>query len=87
MANQARKESQVPMVPPAWHPVVITTHPDTPPPPLRCPKCDGSLAYRATAFDRGERVERWDRLECRVHGAFVYRHRTRRLRVNRQVRP
>jgi hypothetical protein len=80
MSKRLRKESQVPMAPSTtWRPIVITVYPDTPAPALRCPQCDVSLVYSATAVASRER-ERWDRLECRAHGAFVYRHRTRTLR-------
>ena len=75
------KGSPAPMAPStAWRPIVITVYPDTPAPALRCPQCDVSLVYSATAVSRHEQLERWDRLECHDHGAFVYRHRTRNLR-------
>jgi hypothetical protein len=63
-----------------WRPVVITVYPETPAPALRCPQCDVSLVYSATALGSREQLERWDRLDCQAHGAFVYQHRTRKLR-------
>ena len=84
MSKRLRKESQVPMEPSAtWRPIVVTVYPETPAPALRCPQCDGSLVYSATAVGNCEQLERWDRLECHDHGAFVYRHRTRTLRPDR----
>jgi len=82
MSKRLRKESQVPIASSTtWRPIVITVYPDTPAPALRCPRCDVSLVYRATALGSREQLERWDRLECQAHGAFVYRHRTRKLRL------
>ena len=63
-----------------WRPIVITVYPETPAPALRCPQCDAFLVYSATALGSRDQLERWDRLECHDHGAFVYRHRTRKLR-------
>ena len=82
MSKRLRKESQVPIEASTttWRPIVITVYPETPAPALRCPQCDVSLVYSATALDSREQLERWDRLECHDHGAFVYRHRTRKLR-------
>jgi len=68
-----------------WRPIVITVYPETPAPALRCPQCDVSLVYSATALGSREQLERWDRLECHNHGAFVYRHRTRKLRPDSQA--
>jgi hypothetical protein len=58
----------------------ITAHPDRPPPQLLCPSCDLPLVYRQTAMSGVNPPERWDYLECRAHGIYVYRHRTRKLR-------
>jgi hypothetical protein len=38
------------------------------------------LIYRRTAIGGVVPVERWDYYDCRFCGAFVYRHRTKRLR-------
>lgn len=58
----------------------VTTSPDTPPPPLRCPTCDRPLAYRRTVISGLKPPERWDHFDCRHCGEFVYRDRTRTLR-------
>jgi len=59
---------------------VFTSTPDTPAPYLLCPICDLPLAYRQTVLSGVKPVERWDYLDCRTCGAFVYRDRTRKLR-------
>jgi hypothetical protein len=58
----------------------FTTFPDTPAPDLLCPVCDRPLVYRQTVINGVKPIERWDYLECRPCGPFVYRHRTRKLR-------
>jgi hypothetical protein len=59
---------------------VFTSMPNSPPPQLLCPNCNGPLAYRQTVIGGIKPVERWDYLECRTCGQFVYRDRTRKLR-------
>lgn len=58
----------------------FTSSPETPAPNLLCPQCQRSLVYRQTVFNGVNPIERWDYLECRMCGAFEYRHRTRKLR-------
>jgi CheY-like chemotaxis protein len=64
------------------HPRFATTSPPSPPPALRCPRCDGTLTYECShvggVSDRY--AEQWDDFTCSTCGAFEYRHRTRRLR-------
>jgi len=88
MSKRLRKESQVPIEASTttWRPIVITVYPETPAPALRCPQCDAFLVYSATALGSRDQLERWDRLECHDHGAFVYRHRTRKLRPDNHGR-
>ena len=59
---------------------LVTSRPDTLPPPLRCPTCDAWLLYKKTVISGVKPVERWDYLECAGCGPFVYRDRTRKLR-------
>ena len=60
-----------------------TVVPPIPPRSLRCPLCDGPLAYRRSHVG-GVNVnnrEQWDYFECpQACGRFVYRPRTRKLR-------
>ena len=60
-----------------------TVVPPIPPRSLRCPLCDGPLAYRRSHVG-GVNVnnrEQWDYFECpRGCGRFVYRPRTKKLR-------
>jgi len=58
---------------------VSTDHPPSAPPQLFCPACDQPLVYRHTVLGGVTPPERWDHFDCREHGAFEYRHRTRRL--------
>ena len=58
----------------------VTSTPDTAPPQLFCPDCEAPLFYRHTVVGGVKPPERWDYYECRAHGPFVYRDRTRRLR-------
>ena len=44
------------------------------------PTCDHPLVFRETVINGIKPIERWDYLECRTCGPFVYRHRTRKLR-------
>ena len=57
----------------------ITTKPDSPPPPLTCPKCDQLLTYRQTVIGGVQNPERWDYYECPTCGVFKYAEGTRRL--------
>jgi hypothetical protein len=61
----------------------FTINPSTPAPQLFCPCCQQPLVYRQT-IENGvlPMNERWDIYECRVDGAFEYRHRTRALRAS-----
>jgi hypothetical protein len=58
-----------------------TTHPDPPPPSLSCPECREKLTYVQTYVSGFPDAERWDLFRCSAHGAFEYRHRTRRLKT------
>jgi hypothetical protein len=58
----------------------FTSQPDTAPPELVCPSCDRPLTYQQTVISGVKPIERWDYLDCRTCGNFVYRHRTRKLR-------
>lgn len=64
------------------HERYVSTTPPEPPPHLRCPQCDGLLQYdHSHVGGVSERhPEQWDYFTCAAHGAFQYRHRTRRLR-------
>lgn len=60
-----------------------TVVPPIPPRSLRCPLCDGPLAYRRSHVGgvNASNREQWDYFECpRACGRFVYRPRTRKLR-------
>jgi hypothetical protein len=59
---------------------VLTQTPETAPPELNCPTCGQPLIYRQTIIGGVTSTERWDFFECRAHGRFEYRDRTRRLR-------
>ena len=59
----------------------FTSTPETPAPALFCPTCDFPLTYQHTVVGGVKPLERWDYYECRTHGQFVYRDRTRQLRV------
>ena len=50
-----------------------------------CPSCDKVLEYCRTMTGGVAPVERWDYFECRTCGAFVYRHRTRKLRPQQEA--
>ena len=62
-----------------------TTPPLSPPEALRCPTCDGTLAYEHS-FVGGVNMqhrEQWDYYTCACGQRFQYRQRTRRLkRIN-----
>ena len=58
----------------------ITSNPDIPPPPLRCPTCRRALVYRLTMFSYGKPLHRWDYLDCRQCGPFEFRHRRHAIR-------
>jgi CheY-like chemotaxis protein len=60
----------------------VSTNPPQPPPHLRCPQCDAALQYdRSHVGGVSDRhPEQWDYFVCATHGAFQYRHRTRKLR-------
>jgi CheY-like chemotaxis protein len=59
-----------------------TTTPPLPPPDLRCPMCDATLAYQYSHLGgvSARFPEQWDQFTCESCGAFQYRHRTRALR-------
>ena len=59
-----------------------TTTPPAPPPALRCPSCDGPLAYEHSHLGgvSHRQPEQWDTYMCPACGTFEYRHRTRKLR-------
>lgn len=59
---------------------VFTSTPDIGAPALKCPTCDGALAYKHTVISGVKPIERWDYFECQACGPFVYRERTRTLR-------
>jgi CheY-like chemotaxis protein len=66
-----------------------TSNPPTAPPSLRCPTCDQPMRYIASQIGGvSERhTEQWDHFECAsCHGAFEYRHRTRKLRLSDPLR-
>jgi two-component system phosphate regulon response regulator PhoB len=58
-----------------------TASPPFPPPELKCPLCDATLAYRQSRVARrNRRDEQWDYFEC-VNGCGLFRYfqRTRRF--------
>lgn len=60
-----------------------TTDPPITPPTLRCPECDGLLAYQRSHVGgvNARNQEQWDYFDCtRGCGDFQYRVRTRKLR-------
>jgi DNA-binding response OmpR family regulator len=65
---------------PRMRATVVKRTPETPPPALHCPTCDGALKYERTIFSGVNPVERWDLYTCRGCGPLEYRHRTRHLR-------
>jgi CheY-like chemotaxis protein len=62
----------------------ITRTPPWLPPHLRCPMCDAPLQYDRSHVGgvNDRRPEQWDYFVCANHGAFQYRHRTRKLRAS-----
>jgi two-component system, chemotaxis family, chemotaxis protein CheY len=64
------------------HPRFRTTLPPKPPPALRCPSCDVSLAYDHSHVGgiSVRNSEQWDYYVCATCGTFQYRPRTRKLR-------
>lgn len=65
------------------HERYVSTNPPQPPPHLRCPQCDSVLHYERSHIGgvSDRHPEQWDYFVCATHGAFQYRHRTRKLRV------
>jgi hypothetical protein len=61
-------------------PALFATTPESPAPPLLCPRCDVLLIYRKTVLSGVKPPERWDYFDCARCGPFEYRHRTRKLR-------
>jgi CheY-like chemotaxis protein len=62
---------------------ISTIHPPTAPPPVHCSVCDTLLVYQKSHFGgvKSDAQERWDEYDCsKGHGAFVFRHRTGKLR-------
>jgi hypothetical protein len=62
---------------------VFTSTPEVSAPALTCPTCDTSLEYKQTVISGVKPIERWDYFECRTCGPYVYRERTRALRLAR----
>lgn len=64
------------------HQRCVTTAPPVVPPTLRCPTCDGALAYTQSYVGgvSSRHPEQWDEFNCVVCGTYEYRHRTRKLR-------
>lgn len=60
---------------------IVTTNPDPPALPAKCPGCDETLIYRETVIGGVKPIERYDYYECRTCGRFQYRQRTRALRA------
>jgi CheY-like chemotaxis protein len=60
----------------------VTSRPPTNPPTLQCPLCDAPLQYDRSHIGgvNDRHPEQWDYFVCGRHGAFQYRHRTRKLR-------
>jgi CheY-like chemotaxis protein len=61
----------------------ITTTPPSPPPELRCPRCDDWLGYDHSHIGgvNAQASEQWDYFNCRQCGTYQYRHRTRKLKA------
>ena len=61
----------------------VSTKPPQSPPNLRCPHCDSVLQYDCSHVGgvSARHPEQWDYFLCPKHGAFQYRHRTRKLRA------
>lgn len=59
-----------------------TTTPSAKPPALSCPSCGNPLIYERSHIGgvNSRHPEQWDDYGCEACGAFVYRHRTRKLR-------
>ena len=65
------------------HERYVSTNPPQAPPHLRCPQCDAVLHYERSHIGgvSDRHPEQWDYFVCATHGAFQYRHRTRKLRA------
>ena len=66
---------------------IFTSTPEVGAPTLTCPSCDSALAYRQTVISGVKPIERWDYFDCRACGPYVYRERTRTLRLAREAGP